>query len=223
MSLKIVFLGASDFSLAMMMEIIDDQYEHPVVTVVRNTKHTLNHPYETRTTKVRLIESDRWEKTSSSLIYLGVNKPNTKLAVFEYFRDNFKIDTHEYQSLFHSSSVIASTVEKTSGLVIHPLTVVSSHTRLGEMVSINRGVTIGHHTSIGAYTTIHPGANVAGCCEIGRGVTLGMGCNVIDGTKIGAGSMIGAGSTVVRDIPSGVVAIGQPAKITREIESPFSS
>jgi len=223
MNSEIIFLGASDFSLAMMMEIIDDQHEHPVVTVVRNTNHSLDHPYETKTTSVRLIESDRWEKDSSSIIYLGVNKPNTKLAVFEYFRDNFEIDIHVYQSLLHSSSVIASTVEKPSGLVVHPLTVVSAHTRLGEMLSINRGVTVGHHTSIGAFTTIHPGANVAGCCDIGDGVTLGMGCNVIDGTKIGSGSVIGAGSTVTKDIPSGVVALGQPAKIIHTIESPFSS
>ncbi len=223
MSSKIVFLGTSDFSLAMMMEIVDDQYEHPVVTAVQNTNHSLIHPYETKTTSVRLIESDRWEKDSSSLIFLGVNKPNTKLAVFEYFRHNFQINLHEYQSLIHSSSVIASTVEKTPGLVIHPLTVVSAHTRLDEMVSINRGVTVGHHTSIGAFSTIHPGANVAGNCDIEKGVILGMGCNVIDGIKIGAGSVIGAGSTVVKNIPSGVIALGQPAKITREIDNPFNS
>ncbi len=86
---KITFLGVSDFSLAMMMEIIDDQHKQPVVTAVRNTNHSMNHPYETKTTGVRLIESVRWKKDSSSIIYLGVNLPNTKLAVFEYFNDNF--------------------------------------------------------------------------------------------------------------------------------------
>lgn len=222
MNSEIVFLGASDFSLAMMMEIIDDQYEQPVVTAVRNTQHSLDHPYETRKTHVRLIESNSWKRNSSSIIFLGVNKPDTKRSVFEYFRDNFDIDTQEYQYLVHSSSVIASSVIKTPGLVVHPLVVVSAHTILGEMVSMNRGVTVGHHTSIGAFTTIHPGANVAGCCDIGKGVTLGMGCNVIDGTKIGSGSFIGAGSTVIKDIPAGVVAVGQPAKIIREIETPFS-
>lgn len=220
---RIVFLGASDFSLAMMLEIVDDQHKQSVVTAVRNTNHSMDHPYETKTTGVRLIESVRWEKDTSSIIYLGVNLPNTKLAVFEYFNHNFEVYAHEYQSLVHSSSVIASTVVKPPGLVVHPLTVVSAHTKIAEMVSINRGVTVGHHTSIGAFTTIHPGANVAGCCDIGKGVTLGIGCNVIDGIHIGAGSVIGAGSIVVKDIPSGVLAIGQPAKIIREIESPFTA
>ena len=37
------------------------------------------------------------------------------------------------------------------------------------------------------------------------------------GVSIGDDSVIGAGSVVTRDIPSGVVAVGNPCKVSREI------
>ncbi len=43
-------------------------------------------------------------------------------------------------------------------------------------------------------------------------VWLGGGVIVCPGVTIGANSVIGAGSVVVKDIPSGVVAVGNPAK-----------
>lgn len=221
MSSNIIFLGASDFSLAMMLEIVDDQYSDPSVTVVQNTDHPLDHPFETPRTKVMLIRSEVWQGMSHSDIFLGVNKPLTKYAVFQYFRDHFAVAAEDYKTLAHSSSVIASSVVGSPGLVLHPQSVISAHSKMGCFVTVNRGATIGHHTRIGDFTTIHPGVNVAGCCEIGIGVTLGMGSNVVDGTKVGSGSVIGAGSTVTKDIPPGVIAYGQPAKVIREIESPF--
>lgn len=44
-------------------------------------------------------------------------------------------------------------------------------------------------------------------------VWLATGVTVIAGVRIGAGSIIGAGSVVVRDVPPGVIAAGNPAKV----------
>jgi acetyltransferase-like isoleucine patch superfamily enzyme len=41
---------------------------------------------------------------------------------------------------------------------------------------------------------------------------------VVDQITIGAGSVIGAGSIVTRDIPAGVIAYGNPAKVVREVQ-----
>jgi len=42
---------------------------------------------------------------------------------------------------------------------------------------------------------------------------LGVGVIVLDGVKIGKGAVIGAGSVVTRDIPSGAIAAGNPARL----------
>ena len=46
-----------------------------------------------------------------------------------------------------------------------------------------------------------------------------MGGNVVvnPGVKIGSNVVIGSGSAVVKDIPDGVIAAGNPAKVIREI------
>ncbi len=40
---------------------------------------------------------------------------------------------------------------------------------------------------------------------------------VLPGIKIGNNSVIGAGSVVTKDIPSNVVAVGNPCKVIKEI------
>jgi maltose O-acetyltransferase len=52
---------------------------------------------------------------------------------------------------------------------------------------------------------------------IGDNVWIGGGAIVCPGVTIGDDSVIGAGSVVTRDIPAGVVAVGNPARVIREI------
>lgn len=49
-------------------------------------------------------------------------------------------------------------------------------------------------------------------------VWIGANATVIGGVTIGEGSIIGAGSVVVRDIPRGVIAVGNPARVLRKLQ-----
>ncbi len=51
---------------------------------------------------------------------------------------------------------------------------------------------------------------------IGDDCWLGAGSVVLDGTSIGRGSVIAAGAVVSRDVPSGVVVGGVPARVLRD-------
>ncbi|AWK52135.1 sugar O-acetyltransferase [Clostridium beijerinckii] len=48
-------------------------------------------------------------------------------------------------------------------------------------------------------------------------VWIGANVTVCGGVTIGKGSIIGAGSVVNKDIPAGVIAVGNPCKVLREI------
>lgn len=52
---------------------------------------------------------------------------------------------------------------------------------------------------------------------VGNDVWFGAGVTVLPGVTIGSNVVIGAGSVVNRDIPSGVVAVGNPCKVLRKI------
>ena len=53
--------------------------------------------------------------------------------------------------------------------------------------------------------------------SIGSNVWLGAGAIVLPGISVGDDSVIGAGSVVTRDIPSGVVAVGNPCRVVRSL------
>lgn len=90
-------------------------------------------------------------------------------------------------------------------------------------------VTIGNHVllgpQVGIYTPSHPiDAEVrADMLEYGSPVTIGDdvwigGHAVINGgVEIGSGSIIGSGSVVTKSIPAGVIAVGNPCRVIREI------
>lgn len=55
--------------------------------------------------------------------------------------------------------------------------------------------------------------------HIGRNCWLGAGVIVLPGITIGDNVVVGAGSVVTKDIPSNVVAVGNPCKVLREVSA----
>lgn len=55
--------------------------------------------------------------------------------------------------------------------------------------------------------------------KIGSGCWLGGGVIVLPGVTIGDGSVIGAGSVVTKDIPGNSLAVGNPCRVIREINT----
>lgn len=91
-------------------------------------------------------------------------------------------------------------------------------------------VTIGDDVQIGPnvqlLTPIHPIEpgprrekwEAARPIVIGDNVWLGGGVIVCPGVTIGDNTVVGAGAVVVKDLPANVVAVGNPARVVREIE-----
>ena len=67
------------------------------------------------------------------------------------------------------------------------------------------------------YNTRNQGLEYAKPIEVGNNVWIGGNVEVLPGVKIGDNSVIGAGSVVTKDIPSNVVAVGNPCRIIKEI------
>lgn len=54
--------------------------------------------------------------------------------------------------------------------------------------------------------------------EIGSDVWIGGGAIICPGVRVGDRSVIGAGSVVTRDVPDGMFAAGNPARVIRAVE-----
>lgn len=111
------------------------------------------------------------------------------------------------------------------------------HVHFGKNVYANFNLTlvddthiyIGDHTMIGPNVVIatggHPllpelrqkGYQYNVPVHIGKNCWIGAGAIIVPGITIGDHSVIGAGSVVTKDIPSNVLAVGNPCKVLREI------
>jgi carbonic anhydrase/acetyltransferase-like protein (isoleucine patch superfamily) len=74
-------------------------------------------------------------------------------------------------------------------------------------------------TELGDYVLVGHNVILHGC-RVGAASMIGMGAVLLDGAKVGERSMIGAGSLVkqYQEIPAGVLAVGSPARVIRELK-----
>ena len=112
-----------------------------------------------------------------------------------------------------------------------------AHVHFGKWIYANFNLTLvdDTHIYVGDYTMFGPNVIVATAghpilpelrrrgyqynipVRIGKNCWLGAGVIVLPGITIGDNAVIGAGSIVTKDIPSNVVAVGNPCMVLREI------
>jgi len=118
-------------------------------------------------------------------------------------------------AIIDNSSNIGSDVWLGAGIYIGKNTVVNAKSTIRDMAIVNTGAIIEHGCCINEFTHIGPGAVICGDVKIGASTHVGANSTVIQGVTIGDDSIIGAGSIVVYDVPSKVIAYGNPCKVVR--------
>jgi acetyltransferase-like isoleucine patch superfamily enzyme len=95
----------------------------------------------------------------------------------------------------------------------------------GTVIGCFDKITIGNDVRCGANTLItdsdwhldDPRAGNPSPVVISDNVWLGVNVTILKGVTIGTNSVIGANSVVVKDIPAGVIAVGNPCKVVKLI------
>ena len=114
--------------------------------------------------------------------------------------------------------------------IIHKSAIISPFANIGKNVQLLAGSNIGAFASLGDYVIINSGANVDHDCEIGKGshlapmaalagevvvgkdVFIGTNATVLPRIKIEDKALIGAGAVVTKNISSGAIVAGNPAR-----------
>lgn len=111
------------------------------------------------------------------------------------------------------------------------------HVHFGKQIYANFNLTLvdDTHIYVGDYTMFGPNVTVATAghpilpelrrqgyqynapVHIGENCWIGAGAIILPGITIGSNVVIGAGSVVTKDIPSNVVAVGNPCRVLREV------
>ncbi len=111
------------------------------------------------------------------------------------------------------------------------------HVHFGKNVYANFNLTLvdDTHIYVGDYTMIGPNVTIAtaghpilpalrekayqynASVRIGKNCWLGAGVILLPGVTVGDNTVIGAGSVVTKNLPSNVVAVGNPCRVLREV------
>ncbi|MBW7881718.1 MAG: acyltransferase [Caldilineaceae bacterium] len=89
---------------------------------------------------------------------------------------------------------------------------------LGSHVSATNVSFITHDGGVWVFRDTNPDIDVIRPITVGDNVFIGHGSVIMPGVMIGNNVVIGAGSVVTRDIQSGFVAAGVPAKVVKSVD-----
>lgn len=147
------------------------------------------------------------------LAAIGGAQGRDRLAVHEYFR------THavRVEAIVHPQASVCLTASLGAGTQVLAQAVVAADACLGEACIINHRAAADHECVLGDGVHLAPGVTLCGCVTLGNNVMIGAGAVVLPRVVIGENTVVGAGAVVTRDMPEGVVVVGNPARIVRNI------
>ena len=117
-----------------------------------------------------------------------------------------------FETIVHPRAIIARDARVGAGCAILANSVVCPEASIDDHVIMLQNSSINHHARLSRFVTVSAGVTVLGFVAVGEGAFLSGGVSVAPYVKIGAGAVIGLGSTVIRDVATGTVVAGNPAR-----------
>jgi sugar O-acyltransferase (sialic acid O-acetyltransferase NeuD family) len=125
-----------------------------------------------------------------------------------------------YATIVHPSADVGAGCTVGPGTVLLAQTVLTADVSVGAHVAVMPQVVLTHDDVVEDFVTIASGVRVSGGVRIGSGAYLGAGALIRESLRVGANSIVGMGSVLLRDVPTGEVWAGNPARLIRFVNQP---
>lgn len=145
---------------------------------------------------------------------LTPDSPDLRRRLHQYYRGL----GYPFASLISPGARVAPSACLREGVIMQWGAHVSAGSSIGRFVRLNTGANVMHDSSIGDYSTVAPNAVLLGRVWVGSACYIGANATVLPGIAVGNQSIIGAGAVVTKDVTSGTVVAGNPARVIHRIE-----
>lgn len=189
-----------------------------------------------RTGKYRIVGyTDVCEHKEAEYTYLGTDdvletefKLGTVYAIIGIgYMGNSQIRNKIYTNLkkigyflpviIDPSAVVSQTAQVLEGTFVGKNVVINAYACIGKNCIINTGAIVEHECVVGDESHIAVGAVMCGQSKVKEYCLVGANATIIQCMNIGENTIIGAGSIVITDIPNSVVAVGNPARVIKNV------
>jgi sugar O-acyltransferase (sialic acid O-acetyltransferase NeuD family) len=160
----------------------------------------------------------QWRKLEISenifaLAAIGGGRGTDRLDIHKIFKEN----NVNIGTLVHPSAYVSKSSILGAGSQILAHSIIAADAHLGEGCIINHQANVDHECILGDGVHLAPSATLCGCVTLGNNVFVGAGAVVLPRLSIGHDTIVGAGAIVTCNLPSGVIAVGNPARVVRTV------
>lgn len=158
---------------------------------------------------------DAVEKFAGRLeVSMGIGEP----AIRERLFHKLESDGIPVVTLVHPDVFIPDTTEVGKGVTIQYGCFISCNVRIEDYVYIQPQAGVGHDNLLKEGCVISSMVSLSGGVTIGRYAYVGVSAALKERVSVGDSSIVGMYSAVYKDIPDGVVAMGNPARVMKRNE-----
>jgi sugar O-acyltransferase (sialic acid O-acetyltransferase NeuD family) len=124
------------------------------------------------------------------------------------------MESHGFKprSLIHKTAIISPTADIGRNIQLLAGSIIGAFASIGDYSIINSGANVDHDCTIGRNCHLAPRAALAGEITVEDNVFVGINATILPRLRIGSGATVGAGAVVTKDVSTGVVVAGNPAR-----------
>ncbi len=164
----------------------------------------------------RVIKMDEARNIGADIeSVVGLGTPKHRRNMVATLRENHIALTN----IIDPTVIISPTAKINTGVIILPYSSVASDAVIEENVLVQPYIHVAHDVTIGSNSVLSANVSIGGNVQLGNDCYIGMGAVIREKLTIESRSIVGMGAVVLKNVDSGSVVVGNPARVIRKDES----